>query len=141
MLMPSLKSSAGSDVLPALTAADVLRIVSDSRTPVFVTVYESGRRRCGYWQPYDSGTGKGGCYVALPTTICEELYALGRITLGEPVVDPTRTTYRVRATRTRTRSTRTTPVRPHRAPVRTPSAPVVVATAPGRAPAVRPLVA
>ncbi|GAA3506398.1 hypothetical protein GCM10019016_135130 [Streptomyces prasinosporus] len=75
---------------------DVLRIVSDPRTPTYVTVYANGRRRYSYWRPLDSATGMGGCYAALPTAECDELHAAGRITLGEPVVDPNRTTYRVR---------------------------------------------
>ncbi|CAL9353597.1 hypothetical protein SUDANB176_00526 [Streptomyces sp. enrichment culture] len=76
---------------------DVLRIVSDPRTPTYVTVYANGRRRYSYWRPIDPATGTGGCYAALPTAECDELHAAGRITLGEPVVDPHRTTYRVRA--------------------------------------------
>lgn len=81
--------------------ADVLRIVSDPRTPSFVTVYENGRRRYSYWRPLDSTTGQGGCYVALPTTDCDALHAAGRIELGDPVVDPNRTTYRVSASSAR----------------------------------------
>ncbi|WP_037859587.1 hypothetical protein VM636_00395 [Streptomyces sp. SCSIO 75703] len=81
---------------PVATA--VLQIVADRRTPVFATVHTSGRRRYGYWRPLDSATGRGGCYVALPTAECDALYATGRIELGEPVTDPSRTTYRVRAT-------------------------------------------
>ncbi|CAL9651944.1 hypothetical protein [Streptomyces sp. Tu 3180] len=75
---------------------DVLRIVSDPRTPTYVTVFANGRRRYSYWRPIDPVTGTGGCYAALPTAECDELHAAGRITLGEPVVDPNRTTYRVR---------------------------------------------
>ncbi|MBI0375942.1 hypothetical protein JBE27_06540 [Streptomyces albiflaviniger] len=75
--------------------AGVLRVMSNSRTPVFCTVHASGRRRYGYWQPYDSVTNRGGCYVALPTPVCDRLYSQGRITLGEPLVDPAKTTYRV----------------------------------------------
>ncbi|WP_253195568.1 hypothetical protein [Streptomyces sp. JHA26] len=82
--------------------SDILRIVSDARTPVFVTVREGGRRRYSYWRPLDSATGKGGCYVALPTAECDGLHAAGRITLGEPLTDPGRTTYRVRAAHTPT---------------------------------------
>ncbi|WP_354432175.1 hypothetical protein [Streptomyces sp. FZ201] len=70
-------------------AADVLRIVSDPRTPVFVTAHAGGRPRYGYWRA------AGGCYVALPTDVCEELRSAGRITLGNPVHDPGKTTYRV----------------------------------------------
>ncbi|MFJ6984824.1 MULTISPECIES: hypothetical protein [unclassified Streptomyces] len=77
--------------------ADVLRIVSDARTPVFVTVRADGRRRYHHWRPLDSATGRGGCYVALPTADCEALRADGRIVLGDPVSDPGRTTYRVSA--------------------------------------------
>lgn len=79
--------------------AEVLRIVSDARTPVFVTVRQGGRRRYSYWRPLDSATGRGGCYAALPTAECDRLHAAGRITLGDPLTDPARTTYRVRATR------------------------------------------
>ncbi|MGC0373063.1 hypothetical protein [Streptomyces sp. SAI-229] len=75
---------------------DVLRIISDPRTPTYVTEYANGRRRYSYWRPLDSATGTGGCYAALPTAECDALHAAGRITLGEPVVDPNRTTYRVR---------------------------------------------
>ncbi|MFJ8111815.1 hypothetical protein [Streptomyces sp. NPDC096132] len=79
--------------------AEVLRIICDARHPVFVTVHTNGRRRYSYWRPLDSGTGRGGCYVALPTAECDRLQAAGRISLGEPVTDPTRTTYRVRPVR------------------------------------------
>lgn len=78
------------------TTADVLRIIADPRTPTYVTVFANGRRRYSYWRPIDPATGTGGCYAALPTVECDELQASGRITLGEPVVDPNRTTYRVR---------------------------------------------
>lgn len=80
--------------------AGVFRIISDPRTPVFVTVHASGRRRYGYWQPYDSRTRSGGCYVALPTRACDELHSTGRILLGDPLEDPGRTTYRVWPART-----------------------------------------
>ncbi|MFI6035133.1 hypothetical protein ACIBBD_13395 [Streptomyces sp. NPDC051315] len=80
--------------------ADVMRIVSDSRTAVFVMQYADGRRRYSYWRPVDSETGRGGCYVALPTDVCEQLRVTGRITLGEPVTDPSKTTFRVRPART-----------------------------------------
>ncbi|WP_328868896.1 hypothetical protein OHT76_01725 [Streptomyces sp. NBC_00287] len=76
----------------AAPAADVLRIVSDPHTAVFVTALPGGRLRYGYWRPAAS---TGGCYVALPTDVCEELRSTGRITLGTPVVDPGKTTYRV----------------------------------------------
>jgi hypothetical protein len=79
--------------------AEVLRIVADARTPVFVTVREGGRRRYSYWRPLDSATGRGGCYAALPTAECDRLYAAGRIALGEPLTDPARTTHRVTAVR------------------------------------------
>nr|WP_093779461.1 hypothetical protein [Streptomyces sp. yr375] len=100
--------------------ADVLRIVSDPRTPVFVTEHASGRRVYGYWRPLDAEAGRGGCYVALPTAECDELYAAGRITLGEPVKDPTKTTYRAHPTHTPTSTRRPTPTpAPAPAPVRT----------------------
>ncbi|MFI1166865.1 hypothetical protein ACH4UM_25500 [Streptomyces sp. NPDC020801] len=83
------------------TAADVLRIVSDPATPVFLTVHAGGRRRYGYWQPLDASTGRGGCYVALPTAACDALHSAGRVVLGEPLVDPTRTTYRIQPAHTR----------------------------------------
>jgi hypothetical protein len=79
----------------AAPAAEVLRIVSDSRTPVFGTALAGGRLRFGYWCPNGSGTGMGGSYVALPTAVCEELLSTGHITLGAPVSDPGKTTYRV----------------------------------------------
>ncbi|MFJ4206058.1 hypothetical protein ACIP2Y_41390 [Streptomyces sviceus] len=82
------------------TAVDVLRVMSDPRTPVFLTVHADGRRRYSYWQPFDPGTGRGSCYVALPTAECDALHLATRISLGEPVVDPARTTYRVRPART-----------------------------------------
>ncbi|MFD4257942.1 hypothetical protein ACFWR9_10025 [Streptomyces sp. NPDC058534] len=91
--------------------AAVLRTVADARTPVFVTVREGGRRRYSYWRPLDSATGRGGCYVALPTAECDALHAAGRITLGDPVADPARTTYRVRATRTPAAPVRALPQR------------------------------
>lgn len=86
--------------------ADILRIVADTRTPVFVTVREGGGRRYSYWRPLDSATGRGGCYAALPTAECDRLHAAGRITLGEPLADPARTTYRVTAARTSSGSVR-----------------------------------
>ncbi|MFI8946486.1 hypothetical protein ACIGO6_08185 [Streptomyces sp. NPDC053750] len=78
---------------------DVLRIVADARTPVFVTVREGGGRRYSYWRPLDSTTGRGGCYAALPTDECDRLYAAGRIALGDPLTDPARTMYRVTVVR------------------------------------------
>ncbi|MET9443689.1 hypothetical protein [Streptomyces sp. NPDC006610] len=110
---PTALSRTGSQAPVSRAGADVLRIVSDPATPVFVTVHVGGRRRYSYWQPLDPATGRGSCYVALPTAVCDELHAAGRITLGEPVVDPTRTVYRVRA-------------------VRVPAAPSVRAVAPPR---------
>ncbi|WP_421108456.1 hypothetical protein [Streptomyces sp. NEAU-S77] len=102
-----------------VSSAGVLRVVSDSRTPVFLTVHASGRRRYGYWQPYDSATNRGGCYVALPTPECDRLYSEGRATLGDPLVDQAKTTYRV------------WPAPSPVAPVRIPVAPVpAVAVAP-----------
>ncbi|WP_282700552.1 hypothetical protein [Streptomyces sp. CC219B] len=101
--MPLIHDRAPSRVRSAIplggAAADVLRVVSDSRTPVFVTAHGDSRVRYSYWRPVDSATGRGGCYVALPTDVCEELRRGGRITLGEPVTDPAKTTYRVRPTR------------------------------------------
>ncbi|MGV9255393.1 cell envelope biogenesis protein OmpA [Streptomyces sp. NPDC003697] len=86
------------EVSPA--GADLLRVISDPRTPVFVTVHANGRRRYGYWQPFDSATGRGGCYVALSTDECDKLQTSGRVTLGEPIVDPSKTIYRVLPART-----------------------------------------
>lgn len=103
------------------SAADVLRVVSDPRTPVFVTEHANGRRVYGYWRPLDAAGGRGGCYVALPAAECDELYAAGRITLGEPVTDPAKTTYRVLPARTataRTAAARAASARPVPAPVR-----------------------
>ncbi|WP_420865654.1 hypothetical protein, partial [Streptomyces prasinopilosus] len=96
------------------TGTDVLRIISDPRTPTFVTVYANGRRRYSYWRPLDSTTGQGGCYVALPTADCDALHEAGKIELGNPVVDANRTTYRVSATSTRV----TSPARALAAPLR-----------------------
>ncbi|MFG2679623.1 hypothetical protein [Streptomyces sp. NPDC048392] len=98
--------------------ADVLRIVADARTPVFVTVRGDGRRRYSYWRPLDSATGRGGCYVALPTAECDTLHAAGRITLGEPLADPNRITYRVSATRAPAPPLRAVPDRARAARVR-----------------------
>ncbi|MFF4761673.1 hypothetical protein [Streptomyces sp. NPDC001292] len=84
---------AGAPLSP--TGADLLRIVSDPGTLVFLTVHAGGRRRYSYWQPFDPRTGRGSCYVALPTDLCDMLHSSGRITFGEPLVDSTRTTYRV----------------------------------------------
>ncbi|MER6561119.1 hypothetical protein ABT300_25990 [Streptomyces sp. NPDC001027] len=94
--------------------ADILRIVSDPRTPVFATEHANGRRTYGYWRPLDARSGRGGCYVALSRAECDALHAAGRITLGEPVADPAKTTHRVRPARTASAAERTTAV-----PVRT----------------------
>ncbi|MDN5383472.1 MULTISPECIES: hypothetical protein [Streptomyces] len=84
--------------LPPLgvTDGELLRIISDPCTPVFLTVHGNGRRRYSYWQPFDPRTGRGSCYVALPTDACDALHSTGRIALGEPLVEPGRTIYRVR---------------------------------------------
>lgn len=96
VMSPALYQTRSRSEVPSdVAGAGVLRVVSDSRTPVFLTVHASGRRRYGYWQPYDSVTKRGGCYVALPTTECDRLYSGGRTTLGDPLVDPAKTTYRV----------------------------------------------
>ncbi|MDH6622516.1 hypothetical protein M2271_000303 [Streptomyces sp. LBL] len=97
MLQPH-RSRSAAPVGPA--AAEVLRIVCASGTPVYLTVHADGRRRYSYWRPFDADTGRGSCYVALSTVECDALHSAGRITLGEAVVDPSRTTYRVRPTRT-----------------------------------------
>ncbi|WP_320774300.1 hypothetical protein [Streptomyces sp. CRN 30] len=92
-------------------SAAVLRVIADPRTPVFVTVHTGGRRRYGYWQPYDSRSKRGGCYVALPTAVCDRLHELGRIALDGPLVDPGKTTYRVRTAGTPAPPTRLTAAR------------------------------
>lgn len=76
--------------------AEVLRLITVQRVPVCLTVHANGRRRYGYWQPLSSGAGPGGCYVALPTDECDALHSAGRIMLGDPIVDPAKTTYPVR---------------------------------------------
>ncbi|QQM38919.1 hypothetical protein [Streptomyces liliifuscus] len=76
--------------------AEVLRLITVQRVPVWLTVHANGRRRYGYWQPLSSGVGLGVCHVALPTDECDALQAAGRIVLGDPVVDPAKTTYPVR---------------------------------------------
>ncbi|MBJ6641689.1 hypothetical protein H4K36_34780 [Streptomyces sp. DHE7-1] len=78
-------------------AADLLRIIADPGTTVFLTVHEGGRRRYAYWQPFDPSTGRGAGYVALPVDECDALHAAGRIVLGDPLVDPGKVTYRVRS--------------------------------------------
>ncbi|MDR6979600.1 hypothetical protein J2X68_006337 [Streptomyces sp. 3330] len=115
-------SSGRAGVSPGRAGVDVLRIISDPRTPVFVTEHAGGRRVYGYWRPLDADSGRGGCYVALSATECDELYAAGRITVGEPVTDPTKTTYRVRAARTQSAGARTPAARPAAVPVRTTAA-------------------
>ncbi|MFE1858269.1 hypothetical protein [Streptomyces anandii] len=95
-------------------SADLLRVIGDPGSAVFLTVRPDGRRRYCYWQPPEPGTGRTGCYVALPTAACDALHSAGRITLGEPLVDPARTTYRVRAVR---KGPRTPAVSPRLAPV------------------------
>lgn len=91
------RSRAAAPVPPlGATDAELLRIISDPCTPVFLTVHAGGRRRYSYWQPFDARTGRGSCYVALPTDACDTLHSTGRITLGEPLVEPGRTIYRVR---------------------------------------------
>ena len=93
---PVLRAASARSHAPLSRAdADVLRIICDARHPVFVTVYANGRARYSYWRPLDSATGRGGCYAALPTAACDRLRSAGRIALGEPVTDPTRTTSRV----------------------------------------------
>jgi hypothetical protein len=76
--------------------AEVLRLITVQRVPVCLTVHANGRRRYGYWQAATAGSGYGGCYVALPTDECDALHAAGRIVLGDPVIDPAKTTYPVR---------------------------------------------
>jgi hypothetical protein len=71
-------------------AAEVLRLIMNQPMPVFLTVHGNGRRRWGYWQ-------SDGRPMALPTDECDTLYAAGRLMFGEPVVDPAKTTYPVRA--------------------------------------------
>ncbi|MFF0190027.1 hypothetical protein [Streptomyces sp. NPDC005244] len=77
--------------------AEVLRLITQRRFAVRLTVHANGRRRYGYWMPLDPATGRGGCYVALPTGECDALHAAGRIVLGNPLVDPAKTTYQVQA--------------------------------------------
>ncbi|MFD7713489.1 hypothetical protein [Streptomyces sp. NPDC059786] len=77
--------------------AEVLRLMTRQRVQICLTVHAGGRRRYGYWQPVSSKARRGGCYVALPTDECDALHAAGRIVLGEPVVDPAKTMYPVRA--------------------------------------------
>ncbi|MET7982113.1 MULTISPECIES: hypothetical protein [unclassified Streptomyces] len=77
--------------------AEVLRLITQRRFPVRLTVHANGRRRYGYWLPFDPTTGRGGCYVALPTGECDALHAAGLIVLGDPLVDPGKTTYAVQA--------------------------------------------
>ncbi|MEU1040668.1 hypothetical protein ACFYP4_09865 [Streptomyces sp. NPDC005551] len=80
----------------------MLRLITEQRISVCLTVHANGRRRYGYWQPVSSAARRGGCYVALPTDECDALHAAGRLVLGEPVVDPSKTTYPVRVAESRT---------------------------------------
>ncbi|KPI22623.1 hypothetical protein OK074_7161 [Actinobacteria bacterium OK074] len=84
---------------PPLSAggAEVLRLITRQRTPVVLTVYANGRLRYSYWQYAQAGGPVVNCQVALDTKECEALREAGRIELGEPVVDRTKTTYPVRA--------------------------------------------
>ncbi|MFD6286137.1 hypothetical protein [Streptomyces sp. NPDC060205] len=70
--------------------SEVLRLITVQRVPVCLTVHANGRRRYGYWQAAT------GCYVALPTDECDALHEAGRLVLGDPVIDPSKTTYPVR---------------------------------------------
>ncbi|MGW6010172.1 hypothetical protein [Streptomyces sp. NPDC055210] len=112
--------------------SEVLRLITVQRVPVCLTVHANGRRRYGYWQAATAGSGFGGCYVALPTEECDALHAAGRLVLGDPVVDPSKTTYPVRpvarpTTRPAVRSVVRTPVTvPVTAPVATAAASVEV---------------
>ncbi|MGW7268124.1 hypothetical protein [Streptomyces sp. NPDC054842] len=89
--------------------AEVLRLITERRVSVCLTVHANGRRRYGYWQPASSAARRGGCYVALPTDECDALHAAGRLVLGEPVVDPSKTTYPVRAAERSTPSVTSAP--------------------------------
>ncbi|MGW3667643.1 hypothetical protein [Streptomyces sp. NPDC005141] len=95
MLRPLPRTRARTPLSPE--GAEVLRLITQRRFPVRLTVHVNGRRRYGYWLPLDSATGRGGCYVALPTGECDALHAAGRIVLGDPLVDPAKTTYPVQA--------------------------------------------
>lgn len=108
-------SRRGTAGLLTAPAAEIMRILHDTGAPVFLTVHADGRRRYRYWQAFDPRTGRGSCYVALPTAECEALLAAGRITLGDPVADPARTTYRVRPVRKPTAPARTARPRAARA--------------------------
>ncbi|MFS8197954.1 hypothetical protein ACLVWQ_04625 [Streptomyces sp. CWNU-52B] len=116
--------------------AEVLRLITVQRVPVCLTVHANGRRRYGYWQSATPGSGYGGCYVALPTDECDALQAAGRIVLGDPMVDPSKTTYPVRpAERPAPRPAARPAVRPAVRPVpRSPErpAPSAVADVPRR---------
>ncbi|MFI0967981.1 cell envelope biogenesis protein OmpA [Streptomyces sp. NPDC021080] len=91
--------------------AEVLRLITQRRFPVLLTVHANGRRRYGYWLPFDPSTGRGGCYVALPTDECDALHAAGRIVLGAPLVDPAKTTYAVQSAARTTATGRSEPTR------------------------------
>ncbi|MGW5371989.1 hypothetical protein ACWER6_34555 [Streptomyces sp. NPDC004009] len=95
MMLPRHQRSQGAPL--GRGAADLLRIIADPSTTVFLTVHEGGRRRYAYWQPFDPATGRGGGYMALPVAECDALHAAGRIVLGDPLVDPGKVTYRVRS--------------------------------------------
>ncbi|MET9894645.1 hypothetical protein ABZZ47_31415 [Streptomyces sp. NPDC006465] len=101
--------------------AEVLRLITQRRFSVRLTVHANGRRRYGYWLPLDSATGRGGCYAALPTGECDALHAAGRIVLGDPLVDPAKTTYPVQA------AARTTAAGPSAAPGTSLSRPAMTA--------------
>ncbi|WP_063753209.1 hypothetical protein [Streptomyces resistomycificus] len=117
------------------TGHDILRIVSAPCTPVFLTVHADGRRRYSYWQPFDPDTGRGSCYAALPTAECDALHSAGRITLGEAVLDPAKSTYRVRPARTSAAPARTSapPARTSAEAARTSATPVRTSATPARA--------
>ncbi|GAA4967672.1 hypothetical protein GCM10023238_39430 [Streptomyces heliomycini] len=78
------------------TRTDVLRIISDPRTPTYVTEYANGRRRYSYWRPLDTRPPARGAVTPPCPPPSATRCTRRAITLGEPVVDPNRTTYRVR---------------------------------------------
>ncbi|MFC9843670.1 hypothetical protein ACFWFF_15260 [Streptomyces sp. NPDC060223] len=98
-------------------SAEVLRLVMEQRGPVFLTVHANGRRRYGYWQSVGSAAARGGCHVALPTAECDALHAAGLFVLGDPVVDPAKTTYPVRVA---VRDASSVPAAPRQAVTATP---------------------
>ncbi|MFE2301625.1 hypothetical protein ACFXAW_25975 [Streptomyces sp. NPDC059445] len=99
--------------------AEILRLITQRRFPVRLTVHANGRRRYGYWLPFDPATGRGGCYVALPTGECDALHAAGRIVLGDPLADPAKTTYTVQAPARTTATRRSDATARSEAPERT----------------------